>query len=134
MSAATTAHVHGAGHFLYKHDERRDTTDHMKGERIGEFEELVLLAVWALGEPVYGVPIQQYIEKSSGRPVSMGAVYAGLERIESKGLVRSETGEVTRQRGGKRKRLYTITPTGRRTLQELRSIRERLWRAIEAGR
>jgi PadR family transcriptional regulator, regulatory protein PadR len=106
----------------------------MKGERIGEFEELVLLAVWALGEPVYGVPVQQYIEKATGRAVSMGAIYAGLERIESKGLVRSEAGEVTRQRGGKRKRLFTITPTGRRTLQELRSVRERLWRAIEAGR
>jgi PadR family transcriptional regulator, regulatory protein PadR len=106
----------------------------MKGERVGEFEELVLLAVWALGDPVYGVPIQQYIEKATGRAVSMGAVYAGLERIESKGLVKSETGEVTRQRGGKRKRLFTITPTGRRTLQELRSVRERLWRAIEARR
>jgi DNA-binding PadR family transcriptional regulator len=106
----------------------------VKGERIGEFEELVLLAVWALGEPVYGVPIQQYIEQSSGRVVSMGAVYAGLDRIENKGLVKSETGDVTRQRGGKRRRLYTITPAGRRTLQELRSIRERLWRAIEARR
>jgi PadR family transcriptional regulator PadR len=106
----------------------------VKGERIGEFEELVLLAVWALGEPVYGVPIQQYIEHATGRAVSMGAVYAGLERIEAKGLVRSESGEVTRQRGGKRKRLFTITSTGRRTLQELRGIRERLWRAIEAGR
>jgi PadR family transcriptional regulator PadR len=106
----------------------------MKGERVGEFEEIVLLAVWALGEPVYGVPIQRYIEKATGRAVSMGAVYAGLERIESKGLVRSETGEVTRQRGGKRKRLFSITPSGRRTLQELRSVRERLWRAIEARR
>jgi PadR family transcriptional regulator len=106
----------------------------MKGERIGEFEELVLLAVWALGEPVYAVPVQQYIENATGRVVSMGAIYAGLERIEEKGLVRSETGEVTRRRGGKRKRLFTITPTGRRTLQELRSIRERLWNAIEAGR
>jgi PadR family transcriptional regulator len=106
----------------------------MKGERIGEFEELVLLAVWALGEPVYAVPVQQYIEKATRRVVSMGAIYAGLERIEEKGLVRSETGEVTRRRGGKRKRLFTITPTGRRTLQELRSIRERLWNAIEAGR
>jgi DNA-binding PadR family transcriptional regulator len=106
----------------------------MKGERIGEFEELVLLAVWALGEPVYAVPVQQYIEKATGRVVSMGAIYAGLERIEEKGLVQSETGEVTRRRGGKRKRLFTITLTGRRTLQELRSIRERLWNAIEAGR
>jgi PadR family transcriptional regulator, regulatory protein PadR len=106
----------------------------MKGERIGEFEELLLLAVWALEEPVYGVPVQQYIEKASGRPISMGAVYAGLDRIEDKGLVRSESGEVTPQRGGKRKRLFTITNAGCRTLRELREIREQLWRAIELKR
>jgi PadR family transcriptional regulator PadR len=106
----------------------------MKGERIGEFEELLLLAVWALGEPVYGVPVQQYIEKASGRPISMGAVYAGLDRIEDKGLVRSESGDVTPQRGGKRKRLFTITNAGCRTLRELREIREQLWRAIELKR
>jgi PadR family transcriptional regulator PadR len=106
----------------------------MKGERIGEFEELLLLAVWALEEPVYGVPVQQYIEKASGRPISMGAVYAGLDRIEDKGLVRSESGDVTPQRGGKRKRLFTITNAGCRTLRELREIREQLWRAIELKR
>jgi DNA-binding PadR family transcriptional regulator len=106
----------------------------MKGERIGEFEELLLLAVWALDEPVYGVPVQQYIEKASGRAVSIGAVYAGLDRIESKGLVRSEAGEVTRQRGGKRKRLFSITDSGCRTLRELRQVREQLWRAIELKR
>jgi PadR family transcriptional regulator PadR len=106
----------------------------MKGERIGEFEELLLLAVWALEEPVYGVPVQQYIEKASGRPISMGAVYAGLDRIEDKGLVRSESGDVTPQRGGKRKRLFTITNAGCRTLRELREMREQLWRAIELKR
>lgn len=106
----------------------------MKGERIGEFEELLLLAVWALDEPVYGVPVQQYIEKASGRNVSIGAVYAGLDRIETKGLVRSASGEVTRQRGGKRKRLFSITDAGCRTLRELRQVREDLWRAIEMKR
>jgi PadR family transcriptional regulator, regulatory protein PadR len=106
----------------------------MKGEKLGEFEELLVLAVWALGDGTYAVPIQQYIEKASGRNVSMGAVYAGLDRVERKGLVRADVGEVTRQRGGKRKRLYSITPTGRRTLHTARKVRDQIWRAIEEGR
>jgi DNA-binding PadR family transcriptional regulator len=105
----------------------------MKGDRVGEFEELTLLAVRALGEPAYAVPVQRFLEKKAGRAVSMGAVYAALGRLENKGLLDSTIGEVTPQRGGKRKRLYQVTPPGMKMLEDLRRVREQIWRAIEEG-
>lgn len=105
----------------------------MKGDRVGEFEELTVLAMRALGKPAYAVPVQQFIEKKARRAVSMGAVYAALGRLEKKGLLRSTVGEATPQRGGKRKRLYEVTPLGMRTLRDLRQVRERIWRTIEEG-
>ena len=105
----------------------------MKGDRIGEFEELTLLAVRALEEPAYAVPVQRFIEQKARRAVSMGAVYAALGRLEGKRLLRSTVGEATPQRGGKRKRLYELTPLGMQTLRDLRQVRERIWRTIEEG-
>lgn len=103
----------------------------MKGDRLGEFEELTLLAVRAVEPPVYGVPVQRFIERTTGRAVAMGAVYAALDRLETKGFVRSLVGEPTPERGGKRKRLFEATPAGVRTLRDLRAARDRIWRAIE---
>ena len=103
----------------------------MKGDRLGEFEELMLLAIRALEPPVYAVPVQRFIAKTTGRDVVMGAVYAALDRLEQKGLVRSTMGEATPEPGGKRKRLFVVTPEGMRMLKELRRVRERIWRAIE---
>ena len=103
-------------------------------ERIGEFEELLLLAVRALGDETYGVPIQRYLSRATGRPVSMGAVYATLDRLEQKGLVRSAFGEATAERGGKRKRLYAVTPSGIRAVRDTKKLRDRLWQAFEEGR
>jgi len=106
----------------------------MKGDRLGEFEEFTLLAVCALRPPVYGVPVQRFVEEATARRVSMGAVYAALGRLEDKGFVRSAMGEATAQRGGKPKRLFQVTPLGLRTAKELRRARERIWHAIEEGR
>src|SRR5262245_60187377 len=106
----------------------------MKGDRLGEFEELTLLAIRAIGPSAYGVPIQQFIENTAGRNVTMGAVYAALDRLEHKGFVRSEFGEATAQRGGKAKRHFEVTPLGLRTLRDLRATREKIWRAIEERR
>ena len=103
----------------------------MKGDRLGEFEELTLLAVKAVDPPVYGVPVQQYVEQATGRNVAMGAVYAALERLERKGFVRSAMSEPSPERGGKSKRLYAVTPAGMQTLREIRRVRERIWRAID---
>lgn len=106
----------------------------MKGERLGEFEELTLLAVRALGDRTYAVPVQQFVEESTGRSVSLGAVYAALGRLELKGFVRSELGEATAQRGGKPKRLYDVTAAGLRTARELHRVRVRIWQTIAEGR
>jgi DNA-binding PadR family transcriptional regulator len=105
----------------------------MTSTYLGEFEELTLLAVKAIGEPTYGVPVQQYVERAAGRAVSMGAVYATLTRLESKGLLTSVQGDPTPARGGKRKRLYDVTPEGMRAVRDLKKMRDRLWRAIELG-
>jgi DNA-binding PadR family transcriptional regulator len=105
----------------------------MKGERLGEFEEFTLLALSALGTGTYAVPVQEFVERATKRAVSMGAIYAALDRLEQKGYARSSAGEPSPMRGGKRKRLFTVTPHGAKTLMELRRIRERIWEVIEEG-
>lgn len=105
----------------------------MKGERLGEFEEFTLLAVRALGNNTYAIPIQQYVEKVTARPISIGSIYAALARLEEKGFVRSTMSEAVAQRGGKSKRVYTVTPTGLRTARDLHGVRERIWNAIAEG-
>ena len=102
----------------------------MKGERLGEFEEFTLLAVRALGDDTYAVPIQQYVEKVTARPISMGSIYAALARLEDKGFLRSTMTEAVAQRGGKSKRVYAVTPSGLKTARELHRVRERIWKAI----
>jgi PadR family transcriptional regulator PadR len=105
----------------------------MKGDRLGEFEELTLLAVSALGDAAYGVSVQQLLEKEMRREVSLGNVYAALERMEAKRFLDSSLGEVTAARGGKRKRIFAVTPLGQRTLRDVRRTREALWSAATAA-
>ena len=105
----------------------------MKGDRLGEFEELTLLAVLALGAHAYGVTVQQYLEQSASREVSLGAD-AALDRLERKGFVRSSLGDVTRERGGKRKRLFEVTRQGLATVRSMRQVRESIWKSIGAAR
>jgi len=103
----------------------------VKGDRIGEFEELLLLALQALADDSHVVLLQQYLERLTSRSVSLGAVYAGLDRLELKGFVQSTLGNPTAARGGKRKRLFSVTPEGKRIVKEVRRVREAMWRAIE---
>ncbi len=102
----------------------------MKSPRLGEFEELVLLAVPRLDE-VYAVTIQRCIEKTAGRSATMGAVYTALERLEEKGFVTSRLGAVTPRQGGRRKRFYEITDQGVGALHAARLQRERMWQGLE---
>ena len=104
----------------------------MKGERLGEFEELVLLTVYGLGSEAYGVPIVEKLEKDTERSVSLGAVYAALNRLEKKGHLRSKVGGVTKERGGRRKRFFQVTKPGLHVLGEMRRIREKIWRQLDA--
>jgi DNA-binding PadR family transcriptional regulator len=106
----------------------------VKGDRLGEFEELLLLALQALGDEPSVVSVQQYLEGVTGRNVSLGAVYAGLDRLELKGFVRSAMGDPTAERGGKRKRLFAVTGKGRRTVADVRRVREAMWHAIETAK
>ena len=85
-------------------------------DAIGEFEQLILFALVRLGADAYGVSVREEIEKRTGRAISAGALYTALDRLEKRGLVASRLGEATPQRGGKRKRLYTLQPTGERAL------------------
>ncbi|HUF47248.1 MAG TPA: PadR family transcriptional regulator [Vicinamibacterales bacterium] len=101
----------------------------MKGDHIGEFEELVLLAVQGLPDQAYGVSVQQLLERETSRRVSIGAVYAALDRLEAKGLVRSRIAPGTAVRGGRSRRAFIPTAAGARALAEMRRVRDRLWRA-----
>jgi DNA-binding PadR family transcriptional regulator len=80
---------------------------------LGEFEQFLLLALMHVDEEAYGVEIRRTIEERTGRTVSPGAVYTALDRLERRGLVSSRLGELTPQRGGKRKRYYRLEAVGR---------------------
>ena len=91
---------------------------------LGEFEQLVLLALVRLSDDGYGVSIHAEIVRRTGRDVSVAAVYKTLDRLEQKGLALSRLGESTAERGGRRKKHFRIQPAGRRALkQALASIR-----------
>jgi DNA-binding PadR family transcriptional regulator len=98
---------------------------------LGEFEQITLLAVARLGEDAYGVAIRQEIEERSGRPVAIGSVYAALDRMERKGLIRSAVGEPTPERGGRAKRFYDLSPVGRKALADARRTLDRFWEDLE---
>jgi DNA-binding PadR family transcriptional regulator len=85
-------------------------------DHIGEFEQLILFALVRLRADAYGVTIRSEIESRTGRAISPGALYTALGRLERRGLVASRLGEPTPERGGKRKRLYTLQPAGERAL------------------
>ena len=107
----------------------------MKGDRLGEFEELTLLAIRALGDDTYAVPLQQFIEEATGRAVSLGTVYSALTRLEEKGYVRSSMSDAIAARGGKARRMYDVTPHGVKAMKELHQVRLKMWRVIgERGR
>jgi PadR family transcriptional regulator len=88
-----------------------------KGDFLGEFEQLVLLALIRLEEEAYGMAVRRQIEERADRDVSIGAVYATLDRLEEKGLVRSRLGEPTDARGGRAKKCFTITGAGAKALE-----------------
>jgi PadR family transcriptional regulator, regulatory protein PadR len=91
---------------------------------LGEFEQLVLLALLRLGEEAYGVAIRDEIERQTGRDVNLGAVYTTLLRLEDKRLVAARLGDPTPERGGRRKKFYRPLAAGRRELAtSLRALR-----------
>ena len=89
-----------------------------RGELLGSLEHIVLLALIHLGEHAYGMTVRREIEDRTGRGLSIGAVYATLERLEAKGLVSSYTGEPTAERGGRAKRHFRIEADGLRAVRQ----------------
>jgi DNA-binding PadR family transcriptional regulator len=102
----------------------------MKGTYIGELEELVLLTVGILYKQAYGVAVMDEIEKQTGRSLNISAVHAVLKRLEEKGLVTSEMSEPTSERGGRRKRVFLLTASGKRALEEANEVRNQLFNQI----
>lgn len=98
---------------------------------LGEFEELVLLSVAVLENTAYGVTIAAELkQRTNNRLISLSGVHIALYRLEEKGFVVSELGGATSERGGRRKRFFRITALGKRTLAEMRQVRNELWDAI----
>jgi PadR family transcriptional regulator PadR len=79
---------------------------------VGEFEHIVILALLRLGDQAYGVTVRQEIEARTGREVSVGAIYATLDRLQEKGYVKSRLGDPTPERGGRSKRFFRVTAKG----------------------
>lgn len=98
--------------------------------RLGEFEEIVLLTVAVLFDEAYGVAIKKEIESHLCRNISVGAMQSALRRMEKKGYLKSRFGEPTRERGGKRKRYFKVTPYGKKALEYAKDVRLTLWNAI----
>ena len=102
----------------------------MKRAYLGEFEELVLLTVASLNDGAYGLEVQRALREEAQRSVALATVHSALYRLEKKGYVQSALGGATQQRGGRRKRLFSITGAGLRTLTETRTVREHLWQRV----
>ena len=101
---------------------------------LGEFEQLILLAILRLGDNAYGVTIRAELAERAGRSVAPGAMYTALERLETKGLVTSRMGEPTPQRGGRAKRHVTVTAAGRKALTRAVNAYERLLDGLDLRR
>ena len=104
----------------------------MTPQQLGALEELVLLAVMRLGDDAYGASIRKELKKRAGRAPTVSTIYVTLLRMEEKGLVRSETGESTSPRGGRPKRLFTLTAKGLTALKSEHAVMERMWEGFEA--
>jgi PadR family transcriptional regulator PadR len=104
-----------------------------RGELLGSLEHIVLLAVMHLGDDAYGMTVRREIESRTGRNLSIGAVYATLERLDAKGFVNSYAGEPTAQRGGRAKRLFHVTAHGRRALTSAQEALRKMTVGLRPG-
>lgn len=101
-----------------------------KGNYLGEFEELVLLSVASLPDEAYGVSIMHYITNETGRNVNISAVHEVLKRLQRKGYLKSSMGGATAERGGRRKRYFILTASGRKMLEKTVRLKLQLYRQV----
>lgn len=103
----------------------------MKTKYLGEFEQMVMLAILKLGDQAYGVSIRELLVTAIERDVSVGALYTTLERLEKKGLLTSSIGEAVAERGGRAKKFYLVSGQGKQALYRSKNALETLWRGIQ---
>jgi PadR family transcriptional regulator, regulatory protein PadR len=104
-----------------------------RGDSLGMLEQIVLIALLRLGSNAYGMAVRREIEHRTGRSVSIGAVYATLERLEAKGYVSSFLGEPTAERGGRSKRFFRLESTGERALRDSQEALRRMTSGLKSG-
>jgi len=102
----------------------------MAKEYLGEFEELILTLVAALQEDAYGAAIAMKIETDLKREITLSAVHVTLYRLEDKGYIKSKVGGATNERGGRRKRIFTLTHAGMAALKAMQEARLYLWNMV----
>jgi DNA-binding PadR family transcriptional regulator len=93
-------------------------------------EEFVMLAVWKLQEKAYSLPIRKQISESTGYTWSLSSIYTPLNRLTRKGLLTSYLTDPVRERGGRPKRVYQLTPLGRQTLLRIRTVEQVMWSGV----
>ena len=101
-----------------------------RGKHIGEFEELVLMAVAILHETAYGLTVRDFLSEQTGRKTALGAIHATLYRLEDKGLLESALEGATPQRGGRRKRIFNVTNLGMSAVRSARETRDKIWTLV----
>ena len=101
-----------------------------KGQFLGEFEQLVMLAVIRLGDDAYGMNVRRELEESAGRDVTFGTVYGTLDRLEEKGYVTSWHADPEPVRGGRARKYFRIEPEGERALAQARDMMRRMWKGV----
>lgn len=97
---------------------------------MGEFQEIVLLTILILDEEAYGLKIQQEIIDRTKRPLSRGALHTALSRLEEKNFIESAFGGATTERGGRRKRFYSLTKGGKVAVKQAQELREEMWSLV----
>ena len=102
-----------------------------RGEYLGEFEQMVMLAVARLGEGAYGIAILEEIQQRTGIEAAVASVYAALDRLQRRGFVASRVGAPTPERGGRAKRFFAVEPAGAYALQRSRRALDSLWDDLE---
>jgi PadR family transcriptional regulator, regulatory protein PadR len=102
----------------------------MKGAQLGELQEVILLSILILDDDAYGLKIQRDISERLNRRLSRGALHTALTRLSEKGFVTSHYGGATQERGGRRKRYYALTVSGKASLREMKTLRDEMWSLV----
>ncbi len=102
----------------------------MKGTNLGELEEIIMLSVGILYDDAYGIAIQNEIKERGKRSITISTVHSVLGRLEEKGFITARYGGATPERGGRRKRLFSLTSSGEAAIKQMREIRNEMWDSI----